>query len=149
MYPYLVRIVSERALSPPDCHLARRLVAGLRPRSDVRAAAVVGPDHELAEPALVAHRGDPQTGEVENAPFEEQAERVMAQPACTRNRGIRPQPRAQVQHLLHVADYFKPFNDVYRRYFEVGNQPARIFRIVPKWTGPFDVEIDCVAVARD
>ena len=47
------------------------------------------------------------------------------------------------------ADYFKPFDDVYKRYFEVGNQPARIFTIVPRWTGPFDVEIDCVAVARD
>jgi 2-iminobutanoate/2-iminopropanoate deaminase len=24
--------------------------------------------------------------------------------------------------------------------------PARIFVCVPEWTGPFDIEIDCVAV---
>lgn len=93
---------------------------------------------------------NPQTGEVENAPFEEQAERVMAQ--------LKHALEAAGSDLSHVLkcnifctspDYFKPFNDVYKRYFEVGNQPARIFTIVPKWTGPFDVEIDCVAVARD
>jgi 2-iminobutanoate/2-iminopropanoate deaminase len=93
---------------------------------------------------------NPQTGEVENAPFEEQAERVMAQ--------LKHALETVGSDLSHVLkcnifctspDYFKPFNDVYERYFEVGNQPARIFTIVPKWTGPFDVEIDCVAVARD
>jgi 2-iminobutanoate/2-iminopropanoate deaminase len=93
---------------------------------------------------------NPQTGEVENAPFEEQAERVMAQ--------LKHALETAGSDLSHVLkcnifctspDYFKPFNDVYKRYFEVGNQPARIFTIVPKWTGPFDVEIDCVAVARD
>jgi 2-iminobutanoate/2-iminopropanoate deaminase len=46
-------------------------------------------------------------------------------------------------------DYFAPFNEIYKKYFREGNQPARIFTIVPLWTGPFDVEIDCVAVARD
>ncbi len=27
--------------------------------------------------------------------------------------------------------------------------PARIFFCVPEWTGPFDVEVDCVAVTKD
>ena len=93
---------------------------------------------------------DPETGEVKHAPFEEQAERVMA----------------QLKHALDIAgsdldhvlkcnifctspDYFAPFNEIYEKYFFEGNQPARIFTIVPIWTGPFDVEIDCVAVVRD
>jgi hypothetical protein len=27
--------------------------------------------------------------------------------------------------------------------------PARIFFCVPEWTGPFDVEVDCIAVTKD
>src|SRR5260370_34750931 len=33
----------------------------------------------------------------------------------------------------------------YARYFPE-DPPARIFVCVPEWTGPFDIEIDCVAV---
>ena len=40
------------------------------------------------------------------------------------------------------------FNEVYKRYFPK-NPPARIFFCVPEWTGPFDVEVDCVAVTKD
>ena len=40
---------------------------------------------------------------------------------------------------------FGPFNDVYGRYF-TDDQPARIFVCVPTWPGPFDIEIDCIAV---
>ena len=42
----------------------------------------------------------------------------------------------------------KAFNEVYKRYFPK-NPPARIFFCVPEWTGPFDVEVDCVAVTKD
>ena len=41
--------------------------------------------------------------------------------------------------------YFAMFNEVYARYFP-SESPARIFLQVPSWPGPFDVEIDCVAV---
>ena len=30
-----------------------------------------------------------------------------------------------------------------------GDNPARIFVQVPSWPGPFDVEIDCVAVVEE
>jgi enamine deaminase RidA (YjgF/YER057c/UK114 family) len=40
---------------------------------------------------------------------------------------------------------FGIFNEVYARYFPV-QSPARIFLFVPAWPGPFDIEIDCVAV---
>ena len=38
------------------------------------------------------------------------------------------------------------FNEIYVRYFPE-DQPARIFLCVPAWPGPFDIEIDCIAVA--
>jgi 2-iminobutanoate/2-iminopropanoate deaminase len=41
--------------------------------------------------------------------------------------------------------HFARFNAVYARYFPK-EAPARIFLDVPSWPGPFDVEIDCVAV---
>jgi 2-iminobutanoate/2-iminopropanoate deaminase len=40
---------------------------------------------------------------------------------------------------------FEKFNDIYAGYFPV-DSPARIFLYVPAWPGPFDIEIDCVAV---
>ena len=46
-----------------------------------------------------------------------------------------------------AAERFKTFNEIYKRYFPK-NPPARIFFCVPEWTGPFDIEIDCVAVTK-
>ena len=44
-----------------------------------------------------------------------------------------------------AQSHFPIFNEAYARYFPV-ESPARIFLHVPSWFGPFDVEIDCVAV---
>ena len=70
---------------------------------------------------------------------------------------------AQLKHCLEAAgsslsnvlkcnvyctpepSHFATFNAVYDRYF-AGDNPARIFVQVPSWPGPFDVEVDCVAV---
>ena len=41
---------------------------------------------------------------------------------------------------------FATFNTIYARYFP-SESPARIFLHVPSFTGPFDIEVDCVAVA--
>jgi 2-iminobutanoate/2-iminopropanoate deaminase len=41
--------------------------------------------------------------------------------------------------------HFAKFNAVYEHYFP-SESPARIFVQVPSWPGPFDVEVDCVAV---
>jgi 2-iminobutanoate/2-iminopropanoate deaminase len=43
------------------------------------------------------------------------------------------------------AKHFATVNAIYARYFP-SDPPARIFVCVPEWTGPFDIEIDCVAV---
>jgi 2-iminobutanoate/2-iminopropanoate deaminase len=44
------------------------------------------------------------------------------------------------------AEYFPLVNPIYARYFPV-EPPARIFVCVTEWPGPFDIEIDCVAIA--
>lgn len=49
---------------------------------------------------------------------------------------------------VYCADgsHFARFNEIYARYFPT-EPPARIFICVPGWPGPFDIEIDCVALA--
>jgi 2-iminobutanoate/2-iminopropanoate deaminase len=90
---------------------------------------------------------DPETGEISRVAFEQQAERVMAQlKLCLEAAG------SSMGHVLKCNVYCTPepshfatFNAIYDRYF-AGENPARIFVQVPSWPGPFDVEIDCVAV---
>ena len=42
--------------------------------------------------------------------------------------------------------HFATFNAIYDRYFPK-DAPSRIFMFIHSWPGPFDIEIDCVAVA--
>jgi len=44
------------------------------------------------------------------------------------------------------AAYFAAVNAIYARYFPQ-DPPARIFVCVPEWFAPFEIEIDCVAIA--
>lgn len=52
----------------------------------------------------------------------------------------------EVQRLLHLDQALRRVHTVYARYFPV-DPPARIFVCTPEWFGPFDVEIDCIAMA--
>ena len=45
------------------------------------------------------------------------------------------------------AGYFEIVNEVYARYF-TKDPPARTFVTVGSWPWPFDIEIDCIAVAE-
>ena len=92
---------------------------------------------------------DPETGELAaNAPFERQAELVLTQ--------MKTALEAAGSDLDHVLkcnvmciskDRFKTFNEIYNRFFPT-NPPARIFFCVPEWTGPFDIEVDCIALTK-
>jgi 2-iminobutanoate/2-iminopropanoate deaminase len=90
---------------------------------------------------------DPQTGEISRVAFEQQAERVMAQlelcleAACSSLSNVL---KCNV-YCTPEPSHFATFNAIYDRCF-AGENPARIFVQVPSWPGPFDVEIDCVAV---
>ena len=43
--------------------------------------------------------------------------------------------------------YFSAINTVYAEYFKA-YKPARIFLCQAGWFGPFDMEIDCIALAK-
>jgi len=90
---------------------------------------------------------DPETGEITRLPFERQAEIVLNQmKRCVEVAGSSLERVVKCNVYCTQDDsYFGTFNEVYARYFPV-DAPARIFLHVPSWPGPFDIEIDCVAV---
>jgi 2-iminobutanoate/2-iminopropanoate deaminase len=90
---------------------------------------------------------DPDTGEIlQHAPFERQAERILEQ-MKTALEAAGSDLDHVVQRALHIRRALQDLQRDYKRYFPK-NPPARIFFSVPEWTGPFDIEIDCVAVTR-
>jgi 2-iminobutanoate/2-iminopropanoate deaminase len=90
---------------------------------------------------------DPDTGEVKRQPFERQAELVLNQmKLCVEAAGSSLERVVKCNvYCTPDESHFAKFNEVYARYFPV-DAPARIFLHVPCWPGPFDVEVDCVAV---
>src|SRR3954451_21721260 len=90
---------------------------------------------------------DRETGEVRRVPFERQSEIVLDQmKRCVEAAGSSLE-RVVTCNVYCTSDesYFAKSNKVYSRYFPV-ESPARIFLHVPSWPGPFDIEVDCVAV---
>lgn len=89
---------------------------------------------------------DPKTGEVGGMDIARQSEIIMEQmKLCLQAAG------ASLDHVMKCNVYctstrhFAAFNAVYARYFP-DHPPARIFVCTPEWFGPFDVEIDCIAM---
>src|ERR1700730_17817367 len=90
---------------------------------------------------------DPQTGELRRLPFEREAEIVLEQmKQCVEAAGSSMERVVKCNvYCTPEESHFATFNDVYARYFPV-DAPARIFLHVPSWPGPFDIEVDCIAV---
>jgi len=91
---------------------------------------------------------DPETCTVVRVPIERQTELVLEQmKLCLETAG------SSMEHVLKCNVYctsvelFAVVNTIYARYFPK-DPPARIFVCVPAWPGPFDIEIDCVAVRK-
>jgi 2-iminobutanoate/2-iminopropanoate deaminase len=90
---------------------------------------------------------DPATGEIKPRPYQQQCELVLAQlKTCLEAAG------SSLTRVLKCNVYSTPgethfatFNAVYDRYFPV-DAPSRIFMYIHSWPGPFDIEIDCVAM---
>lgn len=91
---------------------------------------------------------DPATGEiVVGASIERQAEIVLDQmKLCLETAGTSLANAMKCNIYCTSARHFATVNAIYARYFPV-DPPARIFVCVPEWMGPFDIEIDCVAMA--
>jgi 2-iminobutanoate/2-iminopropanoate deaminase len=90
---------------------------------------------------------DPETGEIKPVPFERQAELILQQmKLCLETAGssLTGVIKCNV-YCTPDPTHFARFNAVYDRVFGA-EQPPRIFMHVPSWPGPFDIEVDCVAV---
>jgi 2-iminobutanoate/2-iminopropanoate deaminase len=89
---------------------------------------------------------DPDTGEILPAPIERQTELVMAQmKMCLEAAGASLDNVMKCNIFCTSAKHFPAVNAIYARYFPEA-PPARIFVCIPEWTGPFDIEIDCIAM---
>jgi 2-iminobutanoate/2-iminopropanoate deaminase len=90
---------------------------------------------------------DPATGEIiRGATIERQAEIVLDQmKLCLTTAGSSLENVLKCNVYCTSVERFASVNAVYARYFPK-DPPARIFVCVPAWPGPFDIEIDCIAV---
>lgn len=89
---------------------------------------------------------DPQTGEVGGMGIERQSEIIMEQmKLCLETAGASLDNVMKCNVYSTSTRHFAAFNAIYARYFP-NDPPARIFVCTPEWFGPFDVEIDCIAM---
>ncbi|CCE04787.1 conserved hypothetical protein [Bradyrhizobium sp. STM 3843] len=89
---------------------------------------------------------DPDTGELGHAAIEVQTERALEQmKLCLQAAGATLDNVMKCNIYCTSSKHFGAVNAVYARYFQ-DNPPARIFVCIPEWTGPFDIEIDCIAM---
>ena len=86
------------------------------------------------------------TGKIKRVPVERQVEIVLDQiKLCLTAAGASLDDVVKCTVYCTDAAHFATINTVYARYFP-SNPPARSFICVLPWHGPFDVEIDCVAM---
>jgi len=89
---------------------------------------------------------EPGTGEIKQLPFDRQARIVLTQmQECLAAAGssLANVLKCNV-YCMPEPGHFATFNDIYADFFP-SESPARIFLHVPSFTGPFDIEVDCVA----
>jgi 2-iminobutanoate/2-iminopropanoate deaminase len=89
---------------------------------------------------------DPDTGEIGGMGIERQSELIMEQmKLCLQAAGASLDNVMKCNVYCTSTKHFATFNTIYARYFPT-DPPARIFVCTPEWFGPFDVEIDCIAM---
>jgi 2-iminobutanoate/2-iminopropanoate deaminase len=89
---------------------------------------------------------DPASGDPLRLPFEQQTEIVLEQiKRCLETAGSSLERVVKCNVYCTDPAQFGKFNEIYARYFPE-QSPARIFLCVPCFPGPFDIEVDCIAV---
>lgn len=88
---------------------------------------------------------DLQTGEVLDAPIEQQTRRVLEQlKLCVETGGSSLDQVLKCNVYCTSVEMFPIVNEIYAQFVGV-QPPARMFVNVPAWPGRFDIEIDCIA----
>ena len=91
---------------------------------------------------------NPETGAYDILPIDQQAHRVLGHlKACLEAAGSGLDRVVKCNVYCSNPAYFATINAVYTEYFNA-YKPARIFLGQAGWFGPFDLEMDCVALAR-
>ena len=89
---------------------------------------------------------DPATGEIVSAPIQRQTELIIEQmKLCLETAGASLDNVMKCNIFCTSAKHFAAVNATDARYFP-RDPPARIYVCIPEWTGPFDIEIDCIAM---
>lgn len=91
---------------------------------------------------------NPETGAYDILPIDQQARRVLEHlKACLEAAGSALDRVVKCTVYCSNPAYFATVNAIYAEYF-VDHKPARVFLGTAGWFGPFDIEIDCVALAK-
>ncbi len=90
---------------------------------------------------------DRETGKLIQGDIAAQTEQVLENvKACLEAAGSSLDKVVKCTVYAANSGYFNAVNEVYARYFS-HNPPARTFVAVGSWPMPFDIEIECVAIA--
>lgn len=91
---------------------------------------------------------NPETGGYDILPIDAQARRVLDHlKSCLEAAGSALDRVVKCNVYCSNPAYFATVNAVYAEYFG-DHKPARVFVCTAGWFGPFDLEIDCVALAN-
>ncbi|WP_425064929.1 RidA family protein [Reyranella sp.] len=91
---------------------------------------------------------NPETGGYDILPIDAQARRVLDHlKSCLEAAGSALDRVVKCNVYCSNPAYFAAINTVYAEYFG-DHKPARVFVCTAGWFGPFDLEIDCVALAN-
>ncbi len=119
-------------------------ISGFLDAKNIPASAVVRADGWVYVSGLPP--ADPDTGAYKTMTIDEQTRIVLERlKECLEVSGSSLDRVVKCTVYCSNAGYFQAINDIYAEYF-AAHRPARTFVCTAGWFGPFDVEIDCVAL---
>jgi len=90
---------------------------------------------------------DPATGEMVFGDIRVQSRRVLENvKICLEAAGSSLDKVVKTTVYCTNAAWFDTFNEIFREYFNV-DPPTRTFVTVGSWPHPFDIEVECMAIA--